>query len=462
MEHVDLYGRLVVGSRGVDLGLARRDGGVAVYHLGHDAAHGLDAQAQRGYVEQQDALDVARKDAALHCRAVGHDLVGVHGHVGLLAGDGLYQVLHGGHTAGAADEDDLVDLGDGDAGIMQGLGNGTLAAVEKVARDALELGTRKRVVKVLGAGCVSGDERQVHLCLLGAGELLLCVLGGLLEALQSHGIAAKVDAVVLLELVGKPIDDLLVPVVAAQVVVAVGGKNLHHAVGKVEQRDVKGATAEVEHQDLLVDVLLVEAICQSCGRGLVDDALHVEARDLAGVLGGLTLGVVEVGGNGDDGVGDGLAQVLLGVGLHLGENHCADLLRGEVLTVDLDHGAAASAGLDAIGNGLELGAHLVIATAHEALDGEYSVCGVGDGLVLCSLADDAVAVRTESDDGRGRTIALSVDDNRGLAALEDCHSRVGGAKVDSKNLCHNVRSFRWVPVSLPAHMLDITYYSPAH
>ena len=44
LQDVDLDGRLVVGGRGIDLGLARRDRGVAVDHLCHDAAHGLDTK----------------------------------------------------------------------------------------------------------------------------------------------------------------------------------------------------------------------------------------------------------------------------------------------------------------------------------------------------------------------------------------------------------------------------------
>ena len=212
-------------------------------------------------------------------------------------------------------------------------------------------------------------------------------------------------------------------------VVAVGGQNLNHAVSKVEERHVKGAAAQVKDEDLLVDALLVKAIGKSSSRGLVDDTAHVEASDLAGVLGGLTLGVVEVGRDGDDRVGDGLAQVLLGVSLHLGQDHGADLLGGEVLAVNLDDGTVAHAALHAIRHGLQLGADLVVTTAHEALDGE------------------AVSVGTEADDGRGGAVALSVDDNRGLAALEDCHRGVGGAQVDADNLAHGLDPFLYSAAS---------------
>ena len=77
LQDVNLNGGLVIGRRGVHLGLARRDGGVAIDHLGHDATHGLDAQRKRSDVEQEDALDVAAEHAALDSRAHGNDLVRV-------------------------------------------------------------------------------------------------------------------------------------------------------------------------------------------------------------------------------------------------------------------------------------------------------------------------------------------------------------------------------------------------
>ena len=102
----------------------------------------------------------------------------------------------------------------------------------------------------------------------------------------------------LLELGDHPVDDRLVEVVAAEVVVAVGCLDLEDALAELEDGDVERAAAEVEDEDRLVG-LLVEAVGER-GRGrLVDDAEDVEAGDLAGVLRRLALGVVEVGGDGD-------------------------------------------------------------------------------------------------------------------------------------------------------------------
>ena len=72
--------------------------------------------------------------------------------------------------------------------------------------------------------------------------------------------------------------------------------HLEHAVADLEDRHVEGAAAEVEHEDRLVGrALLVEPVGEGGRGGLVDDAQHLEAGDLAGLLGGGALGVVEVG-----------------------------------------------------------------------------------------------------------------------------------------------------------------------
>ena len=219
-------------------------------------------------------------------------------------------------------------------------------------------------------------------------------------------------------------------------VVASRGSNFEYAVAKLEDRNVERAAAQVEDEDLLVLVRLVEAVGQSCGCRLVDDAQNLEACNLASVLRGLTLSVVEVCRNGDDGLGDGLAQLLFSVVLHLLQDHCRDLLGSVVLAVDLDDGTAVLALLDVVRNGLLLFEGLGVCTADEALDGADRVLGVRDCLVLCSLAYDTLAIFAEALDRRRGAVTLCVDEDFGHGALHDRHRRVGGAQVDTKNLCH--------------------------
>ena len=414
LQDVDLDGGLVVGRGGEDLALVGGDGGVALDDLGAHAAQGLDAQAQRGDVQQQQALDVALQHAALDGGADGHALIGVDALEGLAVQLLLDRVVDGGDTGGAAHHQDLLQVGGAQAGVGQGLAHGGHGAVHQVHGQLVELGPGQGHVQVLGAGGVGGDEGQVDLAGHGAGQLDLGLLGGLLQALGSHLVLAQVDAVLLLEGVGHPVDDPLVKVVAAQVGVAVGGQDLSDAVAHLDDGDIEGAAAQVVDHDLLV-LFLINAVSQRCGGGLVDDTADVQAGDGAGVLGGLALAVVEVGGHGDDRLGDGLAQIGLGVSLQLLKDHGADLLGGVLLAAQGD---------------LLVGAHL-------ALDGRDGVFRVGDGLALGHLADQTVAGLGEAHHGRGGACAFGVGDDDGLAAFHHGDAAVGSTKVDTNDLAHN-------------------------
>src|SRR5690606_5137423 len=125
---------------------------------------------------------------------------------------------------------------------------------------------------------IGRDERQVDVGLLRARELDLGLLGGLLEALESHAVAAEVDALLLLEFVREPVDDHLVEVITTEVRIAVGRQHLEDAFGEIEDRDVVRTTTEVVDGDLLV-ALLVEAVRERRRRRLVDDAADLETGD---------------------------------------------------------------------------------------------------------------------------------------------------------------------------------------
>ena len=199
-------------------------------------------------------------------------------------------------------------------------------------------------------------------------------------------------------------------------VVAGGRTNLDDAVADFEQRDVEGATTKVEDQDGLFLVALVQAIGQGRGGGLVDDPQHVQTGDLAGLLGGLTLGVIEVGGNRDHRVDDVLAEVAFRVALEFLQRASADLLSGVVLPVDLDGPVG----------------------AHVALDRPDGAVDVGDRLVLGGLADQHLAIACKGHHRRCGAGSLRVGDDDRVATLENRDDGVGGPEVDTDRTSHVV------------------------
>ena len=294
-----------------------------------------------------------------------------------------------------------MDVIAGEACIAQSLTDGASGGLHQVRGQLVELGPGQGQIQVLGTGGVCSDIGQVDVGGGDAGQLDLGLLGSLLQALHGHLVAGEVHIVGALELADHPLHDALVEVVAAQAVVSGGGQDLDDAVVNVQDGHIEGAAAQVVDHDLL-RLLLIHAVGQGRGSRLVDDPLHVQTGDLAGVLGGLTLGVGKVSGNGDDSLGNGLAQIGLSVALELLQDHGADFLRGVGLAVHI---------------------HLVIA-AHFTLDGRNGAVGVGDGLTLCHLAHHTLAGLAECHHRRGGAVALCVGDDNGFAALHDSHAAI--------------------------------------
>mmetsp|Transcript_95335 Transcript_95335/g.221265 ORF Transcript_95335/g.221265 Transcript_95335/m.221265 type:complete len:212 (+) Transcript_95335:1208-1843(+) len=140
----------------------------------------------------------------------------------------------------------------------------------------------------------------------------------------------------------------VVEVFASEMRIPRCGLHLKDCVCDAEDRDVEGTAAHVENQNvclllfalvrlvlflvlLLLFVLPVKAVGNGGCCGLVDNAQHVEASNLACILRGLPLRVVEVGGHGDHGLSHSRAQVGLGRLLHLCQHHGGDFLWMELL-----------------------------------------------------------------------------------------------------------------------------------
>jgi hypothetical protein len=116
-----------------------RDGGVLLDHLGHHAAQGLDAQAQRGDVQQQHVLALAAQHLALDGGTDGHRLVRVDVLARLLAEELLDLLLHLGHARHAADQDHVVDVAELDAGVLDRDAAGLDRALDQLVDQASSL-----------------------------------------------------------------------------------------------------------------------------------------------------------------------------------------------------------------------------------------------------------------------------------------------------------------------------------
>ncbi|WVZ88728.1 hypothetical protein U9M48_035213 [Paspalum notatum var. saurae] len=108
----------------------------------------------------------------------------------------------------------------------------------------------------------------------------------------------------------------------------------------LRRETVQGASAEVEDEHRPPPAFpqhAIKTVCDGGGGGLVDDAHDVQPGDGAGVHGCLALRVVEVDGDGDDGVLHHRLEVHLCDLLHLCQHHGGDLLRGELLLTFVLH-----------------------------------------------------------------------------------------------------------------------------
>ena len=211
-------------------------------------------------------------------------------------------------------------------GVLQGPRTDLQGLFDLLLDQVLEFGPAQVFDQVHGAVLGFGDEGQVDLAFVDRRKLDLGVFRGLADALQRRLVPGKVDAVLVGEFLGQLLGQGDVEVVAPQVGVAGRGQHLDDAVLDVQDRDVDGAAAEVVDDDLGL-FFQVDGIGQRRRRRFVDDALDVEPGDAAGVLGGLALGVVEIGRDGDDHAFDGVAQVAVGRVLELEQDHGGNLFR---------------------------------------------------------------------------------------------------------------------------------------
>ena len=100
-----------------------------------------------------------------------------------------------------------------------------------------------------------------------------------------------------------------------------------------------------------------------------------------------------------------------------------------------------------------------MAPAHEALDREDGVLGIGDRLALGDLADEPLAALGERHDRRREPAAFGVGDDDRLATFHDGHNGIGGAQVDTDDFAHVSRVLNRSRRAPRAHSLGLASLS---
>ena len=445
LENLDGYSRLVVVSSREHLAELGRDGGVLLNHLGHHAAHGFDTQRQRGHIQQQQVLAVARQHRTLDRGADGNRFIRIHVLARILAEELFDLLLHLRHTGHTTDQNDVVDIGNLDAGVLDrdaarldGLGDQSF-------HQRLQLGAGDLQVQVNRCAVGHRDVRLVDFSLLRRRQFDLGALGRCLDALQSNRVLAQIGTVDLLELVQDVVDDVLVEVFAAEEGIAVGGQHfkLFFAIdiGDFNDRDVERTAAQVVNGNLTIALFrLVQAEGQrSCSR-FVDDALDVQTGDTAGIFGCLALCVVEVCRHRDHGFGNFFAEVVFGSLLHLAQHFCGDLWRRQFLIAHTDPCIAVVGFENPVRHqgDVLLYFFFVELAADQTLGCVQRVLWIGYCLALGRGTDQDFAVFLISDDGWRGTRAFRVFYHFRLTAFDNRYARVGGTQVNADNFTHDI------------------------
>ena len=427
-------------------GLAILVGGEVLRHGGwnglvarHDAldqtTHGFNAERQRNHVQQQQirAGVVAGQLIGGNSSTQGDDLIGVQ--VGQRftakkAGNGLAHLRHAG---GAAHQHHAVNRFLAQLGVPQGLAHGGQGALGQVGGGSLEVG-RFHFEGDRGFGQATRerhDFRHRQRFFAGAGGAVQGGFVGWGECFNRQpGLGQD------------PVHQRAVVVVTAQGGIPASGHDFKHALAQAQDGNVKGAAAQVVNGKYAL-AGIVQAVGNGRGRGFVDEAEHVEAGQLRGVFGGLALGIVEVGGHGDDGTVDLVVKSVFSPKTQRGQDFSADFNRAFFTGNGLQR--------DHAGLVIELVRHVVAVTdvddvvkaaPHQPLDRGNGVARVVD-LGGQGFKADLAALRVEVTHHAGQNhAAFAVGQAFSHAAAHAGNQRVGGSQVNADGDAPLVRVWR--------------------
>mmetsp|Transcript_111395 Transcript_111395/g.156381 ORF Transcript_111395/g.156381 Transcript_111395/m.156381 type:complete len:480 (+) Transcript_111395:731-2170(+) len=431
---------LIVLIGGESLLLLGGDGSVSGDQSGHDTTSSLNTLRKGSNIQKEQLLGglvtTTSQNGGLDGGTISDGLIGVDGSVGLLSVEALSDELNDlGNSGGTTDQNDVVDGVLGDTGILQDVVDGGDGVLEHGEAELLKFSSGDGAVVILRLE--EGVDLNGGLGGRRKNSLGSLTLGS--ESSHGSGVASHVQTGLLHEVSSAVLDELVIEILTTKMGITTSGLDLEDTVFNGQKGDIESTSSQIEDKDVsLTLTLLVQTVSDSGGGGLVDDSKNVETANGTSILSGLSLGIVEVSGDSDDGILDGLVQESFSSLLHLGQDHRRDLLSVELLLLtfilDADEGLAIGTSLNLEGPELDilLDDLVVELSADKSLSIEDSVDGVSSDLILGGITDQSLGVSETNVRGSG-SVTLIVGDNFDSVILPDADARVSGTKIDTNS-----------------------------
>jgi NAD-specific glutamate dehydrogenase len=223
--------------------------------------------------------------------------------------------------------------------ILQNLFNRFHRFSEEIHVEFFKLGPRKCLRKVVAVF----KRLDLDPGRLLARQRSLSFLNLSLEFAHRPQVLRHLRARLLLILFHEVVNDTVVKIFSSKVSIPSSGQDFKDTIFDREKGHVEGTTSQIVYDDLRFPSLFIQTVGDSSSGGLIDDTENLKTSNRAGILGRLSLSVVEVcvnvsagfwsiehrkhtGWDGDHSVCDFFAKVCLSGLLHFCEDHGADFL----------------------------------------------------------------------------------------------------------------------------------------
>ena len=159
----------------------------------------------------------------------------------------------------------------------------------------------------------------------------------------------------------------------------------------------------------------------------------------------MTLCVIEIGRNRNDGLRHFFTQIIFSGLFHFAQYISADLLRGHPVATHFNPGIAIVCSSDFEGHQINVFLNLFFRklAPNQAFDRVQRIFGVGDRLAFGRRANQHFAVFLVRNDGWRGARTFSIFDDFGCIAFHDRNTAVGGAQIDADDSSHDFSLNGW-------------------